>query len=52
MDWIKGKLTKMNFQNALCVAVTLFCMMAANSRCMCIYHDLEKPEELKRLRKF
>lgn len=32
MDWIKGKLTKMNFQNALCVSVTLFCMMSANSR--------------------
>ncbi|MCB6950263.1 cyclic lactone autoinducer peptide [bacterium] len=30
----------------------VFSVFAANSRCMCIYHDAEKPEELKKLRKF
>ena len=29
----------------------VFSVFAANSRCMCIYHDAEKPEELKKLRK-
>lgn len=47
MKWIKN-----NLQNVMCLIAMMFSVMAANSRCMCIYHDLEKPEELKRLRKF
>lgn len=52
MKRIKNKTSKNNFQNIVCLIAMMFSVIAANSRCMCIYHDLEKPEELKRLRKF
>lgn len=29
-----------------------FSGLAANSKCMCIYHQPEKPDALKKLRKF
>lgn len=52
MKWIKHKISRKNFQNAVCLVAMVFSVIAANSRCMCIYHDLEKPKELKNLRKF
>lgn len=38
--------------NGLASLALVFSVFAANSRCMCIYHETEKPEELKKLRKF
>lgn len=41
---------KTNLVKIICSYAMIFSVVAANSRCMCIYHDLEKPEELKTLK--
>lgn len=52
---MKGKnnsFFKKCLQDFICMFAMMFGRVAANSKCMCIYHDLEKPEELNTLRKF
>lgn len=39
-------------KHVLCEAALKLSEVSANSRCMCIYHQPEKPEALKKLRKF
>lgn len=48
-DFLKNH---MGVINGLASFALIFSIFAANSRCMCIYHEIEKPEELKKLRKF
>lgn len=43
---------KLMVANGLASLALTFSVLAANSKCMCIYHEIKKPEELKRLRKF
>lgn len=43
---------KIGIAKGLAAMALIFSVFAANSRCMCIYHEIEKPEKLKKLRKF
>ncbi|WP_378961082.1 cyclic lactone autoinducer peptide [Mediterraneibacter gnavus] len=53
MKKIKNLISKnISIANGLASIALVFSVFAANSKCMCIYHDPEKPEELKKLRKF
>lgn len=42
---------KTNLVKIICSYALMFSVVAVNSRCMCIYHDLDKPEALKKLKK-
>ena len=53
MKKIKNFFNKnMGIAQGLASLALVFSVFAANSRCMCIYHETEKPVELKKLRKF
>lgn len=53
MRKIKNLISKnISIANGLASIALVFSVFAANSKCMCIYHDPEKPDELKKLRKF
>lgn len=42
----------MKSANMLASFALVFSIMAANTKCMCIFHQPNKPESLKDLRKF
>jgi cyclic lactone autoinducer peptide len=52
MRTIKNFLSTIEVTRGLASLALIFSVFAANSKCMCIYHEMEKPEELKKLRKF
>lgn len=50
----KMKKTKFNFKNYTNVVASLammFSFMAINSRCVCIFHQPEMPNELRKLKR-
>lgn len=53
MNKSRRLLTKhMDSANMLASFALIFSIMAANTKCMCIFHQPKKPESIKSLRKF
>lgn len=45
-------LKKYSKLNVLASFALFFSAIAANTKCMCIFHQLDKPENLKKLKKY